>query len=145
MLICIVCAANIGDSGSARVSEAHDNLAFDKTTFDPASKGILFQGTQCKISCTFDYFKIRRIVIKTQALKIKSFLFSPGATVGNRYVNESLKLDFIDTLSNADDGNSTNHNRANNDIDISLADGKAELAKYMSEVHKTGSYSKQSR
>ena len=81
----------------------------------------------------------------SRVTKIIGFLFSAGATVGNRYVNESFKLDYIDTLSNADDDNITKHNSENKELDISLAVGEAQMPNDTSEVQKPGSYGKQSR
>ena len=58
-------------------------------------------------------------------------------------MNESFTLDFIGTLSSASDGNSTNRNRENTEVDISLADGDFQMIKDTSDVQKTGSYAKQ--
>ena len=54
-------------------------------------------------------------------------------------MNESFTLDFIGTLSSASDGNSTNRNRENTEVDISLADGDCQIIKNASDVQKTDS------
>ena len=87
------------------LSKAHDNLAYDHTSFDPQVGGVLFQGKNVKsLKWLKNMLSLKYIFSLRDFRNIFIVLGSNlSSTVSTRYLDRSNEvLDYIDCISNED-------------------------------------------